>query len=113
MENFNLALLTKQGWRILHNPVSLVSCILKQKYFPKGEFLEAKMVGRPFQVWQSLLAGRTLLKAGLIWRIGNGQSIKIWEAQCINRAYSFKVQSPISILDNQDNVFALLLLIVA
>lgn len=100
MENCNLALLTKQGWRILHNPISLVSCILKHKYFPKGEFLEAKMGGRPSQVWRSLLAGRTLLKDSLMWRIGNGQSIKIWEAQCINRAYSFKVQSPINILDN-------------
>ncbi|KAF5445540.1 hypothetical protein F2P56_034586 [Juglans regia] len=39
---FNLALLSKQGWRILQNPTSLVAQVLKQKYFNKGDLLEAK-----------------------------------------------------------------------
>jgi hypothetical protein len=36
---FNLALLTKQGRRLLINPNSLVACILKEKYHPREGFL--------------------------------------------------------------------------
>lgn len=34
---FNLALLSKQYWRLLKNPNSLVNQLFKQKYFPRGE----------------------------------------------------------------------------
>jgi hypothetical protein len=41
LEWFNLALLAKQGWRIIQNPDSLSSKILKDKYFPHTSFLNA------------------------------------------------------------------------
>jgi hypothetical protein len=36
---FNEALLAKQGWRLMTNPDSLISKVLKAKYFPKCHFL--------------------------------------------------------------------------
>ncbi|KAF5468835.1 hypothetical protein F2P56_012951 [Juglans regia] len=65
---FNFALLSKQGWRILQNPTSLVAQILKQKYFNKGDLLEAKLGIGPSFAWRGIHAGLTLLKKGLIWR---------------------------------------------
>lgn len=61
LEKFNLALLAKQGWRILTKPNSLVARILKEKYFSREGFLEAKLGSRPSFVWSSMLKAKPLL----------------------------------------------------
>lgn len=43
----NLALLAKQGWQILSNPNSLSHKILKEKYFPESNFMEAQLGHKP------------------------------------------------------------------
>jgi hypothetical protein len=30
-------------------------------------------------MWQSIIAGLSTFKRGYIWRVGNGENIKIWE----------------------------------
>lgn len=44
---FNQALIAKQGWRILHNPDSLMAKILKAKYFKGAGFMDAKLGSNP------------------------------------------------------------------
>lgn len=41
LRSFNLAMLGKQVWRVIHNPNSLLSKILKAKYFPNCDILDA------------------------------------------------------------------------
>ena len=74
---FNQALIAKQGWRILHNPDSLMAQILKAKYFKHSSFMEVKLGSNPSFVWRSILWGRQVLHKGLRWRIGNGKHVKI------------------------------------
>jgi len=78
LEVFNLALLAKQGWRILTNPSSLVARVMKEKYHPRANFLEATVGRRPSFVWRSIINAKHLLQNGMGWRVGNGANIKIW-----------------------------------
>lgn len=78
LASFNLALLTKQAWRIFHNPELLLSRIMKARYFPRSSFLLADLGERPSQTWRSILGARPYLEMGLRRRIGNGLTSAIW-----------------------------------
>jgi hypothetical protein len=66
LEAFNLALLAKQGWRLLQQPHSLLAQVLKGKYFPKDSFLHAKIRVNPSFTWRSLINAKSLLEKGLM-----------------------------------------------
>ena len=36
-----MPMLGKMGWKLITNPDALVSCILKAKYYPQGNFLNS------------------------------------------------------------------------
>ena len=64
LRNFNLAMLAKQGWRLMQEEDSLVCGCFNAKYFPRSCFLEASDVPNSSFVWKSLLAAQPLLKKG-------------------------------------------------
>jgi hypothetical protein len=80
IELFNLALLAKQAWRLIHEPSSLSAWILKAVYFPNKDFLEAELGASPSKIWRSILDGRQVLKLGMIKRIGTGEDTHIWSS---------------------------------
>jgi ribonuclease HI len=104
LENFNLALLAKQGWRLLQNPTSLVAKIFKEKYHPGEDFLESGLGRRPSFAWRSIWNAKKLLQQGLIWRVGDGSSIHIWHDRWIPKPSTYTIQSPIRCLDNEATV---------
>ena len=94
LKTFNLALLAKQGWRIYQDLDSLARRVLKAKYFPDSNFLEAQLGKNPSYTWRSLVDARGVLHRGLRWNIGNGQKAKIWTDRWIPTLNSFMVISP-------------------
>ena len=79
LQPFNLALLAKQGWRLLANHNSLVAKIFKEKYFPNGDILTAKLGSSPFYAWRSIYNSLEVIQRGTRWRVGNGKMIQIWD----------------------------------
>ncbi|XP_024164679.1 uncharacterized protein LOC112171781 [Rosa chinensis] len=95
MYHFNLALLAKQGWRLIQNPNSIIARLLKEKYFPNCSFMEAEVKGGDSYTWRSIISGREVLKKGLQFQVGDGSGISVWKDPWIALPLSFKPFSPI------------------
>ena len=77
IQAFNLALLAKQAWRLIHHTHSLFHQVYKARYFPTCLFMEAELGHNPSYVCRSLLAARDIIRAGSQWKVGDGRRIKV------------------------------------
>ena len=94
LQAFNLALLTKQSWRILTNLDSLVARILNAKYFPFCDILHANLGSSPSYTWLSIFNNLEVLRYGTRWSVGNGCLIHIWDDKWLPNPTTYKVISP-------------------
>ncbi|XP_048633020.1 uncharacterized protein LOC125607204 [Brassica napus] len=78
IEVFNDALLAKHAWRLLKNPTSLLGRTLLTRYCRHDSFLDCHAPNSASHGWRGILAGREILKKGLGWAIGNGNTVKVW-----------------------------------
>jgi hypothetical protein len=78
MRLFNQALLARQAWRLLQFPDTLCAQVLKAKYYPNGFLTDTVFTGNGSSTWHAIEHGLELLKQGVIWRVGNGASIRAW-----------------------------------
>jgi hypothetical protein len=101
---FNLALLAKQGWRLLQNPDTLLHRVLKAKYFPDCSFLDAHIPSHSSFTWRSLAQARHIIRLGTRWRIGNGSQVNIWKDNWISSSSPLKIISPRQILPENARV---------
>lgn len=60
--SFNKALWAKQGWRLLESPNSLEAHMVKARYFPTFDFLNAQAGSAPSYTWLSILWDRELAR---------------------------------------------------
>ncbi|CAL5362034.1 unnamed protein product [Camellia sinensis] len=93
-----------EGWRLLQRPQSLVARVFKARYFPQTSFLNAVVGSNPSFTWRSIVGSRSLLNAGLRWRVGNGASISVKNDKWVPRPHSFKVILPPSTLSDDARV---------
>jgi hypothetical protein len=70
--------------------------------------LSASLGNSPSFGWRSIWHARDLLSQGLLWRVGNGQSIKIWGDRWLPSPLTCKVQSCRLILDSNSLVASLI-----
>ena len=74
---FYLAMLAKQGWRLLKDHDSLLFKSFKVRYFPQYNYLHATDSLNSSYVWKSMMATMPILSSGCCWRVGNGESIEV------------------------------------
>ena len=99
LEMFNLSLLAKQGWHLLQTPDSLAATIIREKYYPHGTFLDSNIGHRPSYAWRSIWKAKSFLREGLVWRVGNGHSIRIWEDRWLSHPLMYVPQAQAQGLD--------------
>ena len=89
LQQFNLALLAKQGWRLQTCQNSVLYRVLKAKYFPSCYF-----GNNPSYTWCSILVAKPIVEKGTRWRVGNGSNIRVWGDKWLPRVASYEVISP-------------------
>ncbi|KAL8124564.1 hypothetical protein AgCh_012282 [Apium graveolens] len=90
---FNLALLGKQCWKLLHEPNVLVSQILKAKYYPDCHFLQAGRTSGVSYTWSGIWEAKEEMKKGLRWIIGDGTLINAASDRWLRTNEGFCVNS--------------------
>ncbi|OVA09429.1 Reverse transcriptase zinc-binding domain [Macleaya cordata] len=78
LHNINQAQIARIGWRILRYHDSLLSKILKAKYFQNSSPFQVSIKSNSSWVWKGILKNIHSFKKHCIWEVGNGLSIHIW-----------------------------------
>ena len=78
LHDFNIALLAKQLWRLIHYPNSLLARVLKGRYYNHTYNLEDRHTYSPSYGWRSIMAAKPLLISGLQKTIGTGWDTRVW-----------------------------------
>ena len=108
LQKFNLALLAKQFWRLMHNTNSLLYKVFSAKFFPHGNIMEASEKTRESFAWRSILKARDLIQSGMNWRVGDGNRIPIKGSNWLLDEGHRRVLSPLTDLPNDARVVELI-----
>ncbi|XP_043698525.1 uncharacterized protein LOC122649220 [Telopea speciosissima] len=91
----NKALLAKVAWKMWKDLGSYWAKFLKAIYFPNCEFMEARLGANPSWAWRSIMEGQQVLQAGLLWRVGSGEMVDIWNDNWLPTHVNFKLLHPL------------------
>ena len=75
---FNLAMLSKQAWRLTQDINSLFYKVYKARYFPNCSFMTAQLGSNSSFVWRSLLAARDIIFNGSKWWVEDGKTVGVY-----------------------------------
>lgn len=87
---------------------SLLSQLLKAKYYYNCSFFDASVRSSPSYTWRSILFAREVLLWGMRWQIGDGQSVHIWRDSWIAQPLLFIAIAPIWLLPENAKVYVLI-----
>jgi hypothetical protein len=96
LQKFNLTLLAKQFWRLIHCKNSLLYKVFNAKFFPNGNILEASAKAKGSFAWRSILKAKDLIKSGLSWRVGDVTKIPIKGSKWLLDEGHRRVLSPLT-----------------
>lgn len=95
LEGFNMAMLRKQGWRLISDPNTLVSQLLKDKYYPNADFVKVNLGYCPSYTWRSTWSSRVILAEGLRFKIEDGSNVKVWHDKWLRDVKNPKLETPL------------------
>ena len=101
LRSFNLAMLAKQGWRLLQDQNSILFQCLKARYFPRCHLFNAVESQNCSYTWKSIMAALPVLKQGSCWRVGDGSSIRVKQDKWIPNHPSNRVLYP-AVVEDED-----------
>ncbi|XP_012849884.1 PREDICTED: uncharacterized protein LOC105969657 [Erythranthe guttata] len=78
LKSFNLAMITKQVWRIFTSPNMLLSRVISAKYYPQGSLFNATLGYCPSSTWRNIWKTIPYLRQGLQRLIGNSRDTSLW-----------------------------------
>ncbi|KAL0370751.1 UNVERIFIED_CONTAM: putative mitochondrial protein [Sesamum angustifolium] len=87
-------MLAKHLKRLLLYPESLLSRVLKARYFPIGDVFSATLGSHPSFTWRSIMAAQSLFRAGCRWWVGLDTSIRAWVDPWLPRSCTFRPITP-------------------
>ena len=90
LRQFNIALLGKHGWRFMTKPDSLCTRVMKGRYFPDCDFMQATIQKSASATWRAIIAGLKALTAVLVKRIGDGTTTSVWEDRWLPSTVSMR-----------------------
>ncbi|CAJ2647435.1 unnamed protein product [Trifolium pratense] len=93
LQAFNIAMLGKQAWNLVTKPSSLITKLLKARYFPKCDFFDSSIGHNPSYVWRSIWSSKSVVQGGCKWSIGTGENISIWEQNWLKEGMSIPIPS--------------------
>lgn len=91
IHGFNIALLSKQCWKLIKEPTSLISRVLKGKYYPDNHYLQAERKGGTNYTWSGICEVKEEIEKGLRWVVGNGKDINIGSDKWLRSKQDFYV----------------------
>lgn len=97
LHGFNLALLGKQCWNLLTQPNALVSRLLKARYYPDGNLLQAVRMGRASFTWSGIWEAKENMNDGLRWVLEDGKAINILSDRWLKGKTNFCVDQSVAI----------------
>ena len=80
---------------MMNNPDSMCFKVFKARVFPNCSILEANESKAGSYAWKSILRAREVVKNGMVWRIGDGNSMGIREDKWLPDQCYRKVTSPL------------------
>ena len=104
MSKFNDSLLAKQIRRWKNNEHTLFHKVFKAKFFPNCSIMDCDSAGKGSYVWKSIIQARHVIELGIVWRVGNGQSIYIKEDRWLPQLAGSRIVSPPAILPPNSKV---------
>jgi len=79
LKAFNMAMVGKHSWKLVSNPDSLITHLLKAKYFPRVDYYGAIIDHNPNYVLRSSWSVKDVIRQGFQWSISMGERIPLWD----------------------------------